>query len=65
MLLAIVIAFFPSNVQIQAFDGTLWTGFDTGSAHVEVDTTGAVAVWTGHDGEPAYMNAAYSLIMKD
>lgn len=65
MLLSLIIAFFPFNVQFQAFDGILWTGFDAGPAHIEADTSGVVAVWCGHDGEPVWMNAAYSLVMKD
>ena len=65
MLLSLIIAFLPHNVQFQTFDGIIWTGFDAGPAHIEVDTGGAVAVWIGDDGAPVWMNAAYSLIAKD
>ena len=65
MLLSLIIAFFPFNVQFQAFDGTLWTAFDAGPAHIEADTGGAIAVWCGQSGEPVWMNANYSLVMKD
>ena len=67
MLLAFIIAFFPHNVQFQAFDGVIWTGFDAGPAHIEGDNFGAVAVWNlwSNNGDPVFMTDAYSLIMKD
>lgn len=65
MLLSLIIAFFPFNVQFQAFDGILWTAFDAGPCHVEADTEAAVAVWCGQSGEPVAATAAYWAIAKD